>query len=514
MIVGAGPTGLTLACELARRNVAIRIIDHLPRFPVGSRAKGLQPRSLEVFDDIGIGEKVLKSGSNEIIFRRYSKDKLIGESGPDKSNLRTDTKYHHFFFIPQWQVEQLLREKLASFGITVELNTALESITQTGEYVVANILKDKTMESVQCSYLAGCDGGKSTVRKILNIDFHGETHEDERMLIGDVEVEGLVADAWHVWIHSQYGMSIALCPLPGTNSWQLQAAAIPDENGNIPEPTLENFRRIFQEQSGMPHVQLKNLTWQSLYRVNVRMADRFNIGRVFITGDAAHVHSVAGGLGMNTGIQDAYNLGWKIAAVFNNHANVTLLDTYEEERLPVAAWTLNMSSERQKIVVNSARQGQSGMETSASKDTTQLNINYRSSSLSVDLTGKKNALHAGDRAPDIIFSDEAAGYKLRLFDYYMGTNFIVLAFGKEYVNLLNDINELFKGKVSIYLVAGQQQKDLNVIDDRFNIIYNVYGNQDALFVIRPDGYIGLIAKQNDGKHVINYLEFFLGKPSN
>ena len=145
LIVGAGPTGLTLACELARRNVPVRIVDRLPEFPIGSRAKGLQPRSLEVFDDLGIAEKILKSGSNEVIFRRFSKDKLIGESGPDKNNLRTDSKYHHFFFIPQWRVEQILREKLAEYGITVELNTALESITQTSEYVVADIMRDKTI---------------------------------------------------------------------------------------------------------------------------------------------------------------------------------------------------------------------------------------------------------------------------------------------------------------------------------------------------------------------------------
>lgn len=357
---------------------------------------------------------------------------------------------------------------------------------------------------MQCSYLVGCDGGKSTVRKILDIDFHGETHEDERMLIGDVEVEGLVPDAWHVWLHPQYGMSIALCPLPGTTSWQLQAAAVPDEKGNIPEPTLENFQQIFLEQSNMPHVQLKKITWQSFYRVNVRMADRFNIERIFIAGDAAHVHSVAGGLGMNTGIQDAYNLGWKIAAVLNNHANATLLETYEEERLPVAAWTLNISSQRQKVVVNSARQGQGGMESSSSKDTTQLNINYRSSSLSIDLTDKKGVLQAGDRAPDVIFN------KMRLFDYYRGTNFIVLAFGDDYTDMLKDINEQFKGSVSAYLVSEKQHEELSVINDGSKVIYNAYGNQDALFVIRPDGYIGLISNQDDKNHVISYLGKFLG----
>ena len=375
LIVGAGPTGLMLACELARRKVAVRIIDRRSNFSNGSRAKGLQPRNLEVFDDLGIAEKVLQSGSNEIIFRHCSKNKMVGEAGPDNNNLCTDTKYHHFFFIPQWRVEELLREKLASFGVTVELNTDLENIIQTSKYVVAYMRKNKSVETLHCSNLVGCDGGKSTVRKILNIAFQGETHEDERMLVGDVEVDGLVPDAWHLWLHPQHGMSKALCSLPGTSKWQLQVAAIPGEKGIIPEPTLENFQLIFQEQANMSHVQLKNISWQSLYRVNVRMADKFGIDRVFIAGDAAHIHSVAGGLGMNTGTRDAYNLGSKLAAVTKNQANKTLMDTSEEERLPVTAWTLNISSERQKVVVNSARQGQGGMESSASKDTNQLTIN-------------------------------------------------------------------------------------------------------------------------------------------
>ncbi|HEU5164719.1 MAG TPA: FAD-dependent monooxygenase [Chitinophagaceae bacterium] len=375
LIVGAGPAGLMLACELARQKVAVRIIDRRPNFPNGSRATGLQPRNPEVLDDLGIAEKILQSGSNEIIFRHCRKNEMGGEAGPDNNNLCTDTKYHHFFFIPQWRVEELLREKLASFGVTVELNTDLENIIQTSKYVVAYMRKNKSVETLHCSNLVGCDGGKSTVRKILNMGFQCESHEDECMRTGDTEIDGLVPDAWHLWLHPQLGMSKALCSLPNTSKWQLQAATIPNEKGIITEPTLENFQQIFQEQSNMSHVQSKNISWQSLYRVNVHMRDKFGIDRIFITGDAAHVHSVTGGLGMNTGIRDAYNLGSKLASVIKNHANKTLMDTYEEERLPVAAWTLNISSERQKVVVSSARPGQGGMESSASKDTNQLTLN-------------------------------------------------------------------------------------------------------------------------------------------
>lgn len=491
LIVGAGPTGLTLACELARRNISFRIIDRLPEYPKGSRAKGLQPRSLEVFDDLGIAQKMSAAGNGDVTFRRYNGNQLLGDVKRDIFP-REDTRYIQGLMLPQWKVEEILREKLAEYDVSVELAAELIEFSQTDQAVTAVLKKTEAAEDVICDYLIGCDGGKSAVRKALGIKFEGETHEDEKMLVGDVEVEGLIPDAWHIWGHPKYGFGIALCPFRGTNSWQLQALAIPDEQGNIPEPTLETFNRLFQEWAQIPEVKLKNVTWQSVYRVNVRMAERYRVGRIFIAGDAAHAHSIAGGLGMNTGIQDAYNLGWKMAAVVQHEALPSLLDTYEEERLPIAAWTLNISSDRQKVMMESARQGDTGFENIATKDTTQLNLNYRYSSLSIDLTGNTGALQAGDRAPDAEFADGSW-----LFDLYRGPYFAVLVFGSA-ENMVNGIDEAFTGKVKAYQIT-----DKNVM--------TAFGNRDDLFVIRPDGYIGLIAKAGEIKEVIDYLNTFLAE---
>lgn len=486
LIVGAGPTGLTLACELARRNVNFRIIDRSPEFPKGSRAKGVQPRSLEVFDDLGLAQKMRVAGSDNVIFRRFNGNQWLGDVRREVFP-REDTRYIQGLLLPQWKVEELLREKLAEYNVTVELDVELTAFSQTDEAVTAVLKTPQSTGELLCDYLVGCDGGKSMVRKTLEIKFEGETHEDERALVGDVEVKGLTPDAWHIWVHPQAGFSVALCPFRCTNSWQIQAIAIPDEEGNIPKPNLETFNRIFQERARMPEVKLKNATWESLYRVNVRMAERYRAGRIFIARDAAHAHSIAGGLGMNTGIQDAYNLGWKLAAVVQHNSLSSLLDTYEEERLPIAAWTLNISSERQRVMAESAKPGSGGFENIATKDTTQLNLNYRYSSLSVDLTDREGTLQAGDRAPDAELEGGSG-----LFDLYRGTHFTVLGFGNAQA-AVEGLNETLAGKVKAHWIT-----DKNAA--------KAFGSTDKLFVIRPDGYIGLIAGSSEIEGVIDYLK--------
>jgi 2-polyprenyl-6-methoxyphenol hydroxylase-like FAD-dependent oxidoreductase len=495
LIIGAGPTGLTLACELAKRNVAFRIVERSPEYPRGSRAKGVQPRSLEILNELGIAHEAIGFGSLTLPFRRFKGNQALGDvQRPDFP--RPDTQFTRGLVIPQWKIEELLRAKLSSFGVVPELGTELLDFTRSETGVEAVLQKADGPETVSCDWLVACDGGKSNTRRALQIAFAGETHEDERMLVGDVEVDGLTPDAWHIWSHPVYGFGVALCPFAHTNTWQIQAIAVPDERGHLPEPTLETFNKVFQEMAQMPEVELKNSTWQSLYRVNVRMAEKYRVGRVFIAGDAAHAHSIAGGLGMNTGIQDAFNLGWKLAAVVQGSAEPALLDTYEEERLPIAAWTLNISSARQKAIMDSKDQNGGGMAGTATKDTTQLNLNYRYSSLSTDLltTSSPNAqqtrLRAGDRAPDAKLSDGTW-----LFDLHRGPQFTVFGIGQTAATL-QQVNDHFAGRVKTLLLTEKAAID-------------AFATPDALYVIRPDGYIGMIAGPGQETAVIDWLSRFL-----
>jgi 2-polyprenyl-6-methoxyphenol hydroxylase-like FAD-dependent oxidoreductase len=329
LIAGAGPTGLTLACDLARRGVPLRIIDKSPSYFAGSRGKGLQPRTLELLDDLGIVGEILANGRFHLPFRGYDGATVLGDLDMHEGrNPTPEVPYASSLIIPQFRVEEILRKYLASLGHQVELATELIDLEQDEETVTATLQRDGLPHKVTAQYVFAADGGRSFLRKHLNVGFEGETWKDERMLVGDVQVDILDRDHWHSWPKHKDGW-VALCPLPSTNSFQFQAQIPPDEPD---EPSLERFQQIIDERTNWPEIRLHDASWLSLYRANVRMVDRYRVGRVFLAGDAAHVHSPAGGQGMNTGMQDAYNLGWKLPAVLAG-APAALLDTYEEERL-------------------------------------------------------------------------------------------------------------------------------------------------------------------------------------
>jgi hypothetical protein len=229
---------------------------------------------------------------------------------------------------------------------------------------------------------------------------------------------------------------------------------------DVPELTLESVQKLLNHRSGRTDIRLHELSWISLYRVNVRRADRFRVDRIFLAGDAAHVHSSAGGQGLNTGVQDAYNLGWKLAAVLNG-ASPELLDTYEEERLPVAAQVLGLST---KLHQQNFRPS-----TRPPPTLHQLDISYRGSGLAVDERAAPGELRAGDRAPDALLPDGT-----RLFDVFRGPHFTLLALGHGAVSL----DESVRIQHAVAL-------------DGYDV------GEGQLVLVRPDGYIGVISSSPD-----------------
>jgi FAD binding domain len=242
-------------------------------------------------------------------------------------------------------------------------------------------------------------------------------------------------------------------------------------------------------------VRLHHLTWRSSYRVNVRMVDRLRVDRVFLAGDAAHVHPIAGGLGMNSGIQDAYNLGWKLGLVLDGHATPSLLDTYDEERLPIASWLLNITSELLDTVLAAIKQPGGGVDAVASSELTQLQLGYRWSRLSRDAASRSSGPRPGDRAPDAPCRDPFTGTPRRLFDLFRGPHFTLLGLGARSGTALGDLTSDI---VKPYLIGPG-----GLLDDTGHVA-RAYG-QDALILIRPDGYIGLIADAGDALAVTGYL---------
>jgi 2-polyprenyl-6-methoxyphenol hydroxylase-like FAD-dependent oxidoreductase len=387
VIAGAGPTGLTLAIELARRSISFRLIDAAEAELRASRGKGIQPRTLEVFEDLGIIAAILEAGMPYPSFCVHLGpfSLRLGPMGGHKQ-ATARVPYPNLWLIPQYRTGQILRERLAQLGGEVELGTAVERVAAGDRGVRVHL---STGEVVMAEYLIGCDGGHSAVRKALGFMLRGETLATEAAFVADVEVEGLDHTDWHVWPFAKGG-SIGLCPLPEVSLFQMMSSREPEEG-------IESVIKRVTEGD------VARIGWTSMYRPAVRMVDQLRAGRVFLAGDAAHIHPPTGGQGLNTGIQDAYNLGWKLAHVLRGGPE-SLLDTYEAERLPVAAAVLGLS--KQIYRTRSLKRGDA---------TNQLRLHYRTSPLSSG--NSLGRLNPGDRMPDVRLADGS-----RLFERMRGTH--------------------------------------------------------------------------------------------
>ena len=405
LIAGAGPTGLTLAIDLARRDIAVRLIDKATEFFNGSRGDGLQPRTLEVFDDLGVVDEVFRQGRSMPLMKIYLDGELFDERRmAEIAEPTPDVPYPNAWMLGQSRTEKILRDKLAEYGVQVELDTAIVGFTQDADSVTAEL---STGESLEVDYLVGADGGRSFVRKHLGIAFEGTTDESIRTLLGDVAADGLDHEYGYWFAGKDNPMSgIAMTPLAGGDQFQF-SAPLGDEDMDT---SIETLQGVVDRFAGPGVAKLRDLTWSTVWRPNVRLAERFQVGRVFIAGDAAHVHPPTGGQGLNTGVQDAYNLGWKLA-----DGREEVLATYETERRTNAARVLGISGELMQKHVDG---DESAME--RGENTRQLDVSYR------DLSDTR-AITSGDRGPDAPLVD-AEGNKLRLFDLFRGPHTTLLRF--------------------------------------------------------------------------------------
>lgn len=501
LIVGAGPAGLTLACDLARRGVACRVLEKAPRLFPGSRAKGLQPRTLEVFDDLGVIDEVLAAGAEFPSFRLYAGQHVVWERtllemlGSGAIERRPDAPYPLPWLLPQWRTDEILYERLVALGGLVEFETELIGFQPDGGGVTATVSRRGSAQDVRAEYLVGTDGGRSTVRKGLGVGFEGETFESERTLIGDVRVDGLDGVFCHMLTRDgDLDNRFSFWSLPNTGYYQFVASMATDE---APELTLGAVRDLLVERTGRTDLRLYDIRSISLYRVNARMAERFRVGRVLLAGDAAHVHSSAGGQGLNLSVQDAYNLGWKLAGVLGG-ASEALLDSYEAERFPAAAAVLGLSSALHRRSFLPPAQSQPG----SSPAITQLGLGYRGGPLSNEDRAAPGAVQAGDRAPDGVVRN-AEHDSLRLFDLFRGPHFTLLGFGRP--GRAEEFGQRYPGIVRARSVVDADTRQL-VDDGQVTATYDASG--DVLFLIRPDGYVGAVSESPAVIHA--YLRRVIG----
>jgi len=459
LIVGAGPTGLALGIDLARRGVAALVVERADTLFPGSRGKGIQPRTMEVFDDLGVLDAIREAGGGYPTQMIWQDGQRVGEHRMfDPAEASEDSPYTEPLMVPQWRTQEILFARLAELGGRVAFGREVVGLDQDEDGVTVRFGASAgpgAGDRLRARYVVAADGGRSTVRRALGVGMTGETVDPNPLLVADVRIAGLDRDHWHVFPPGGEGDGfLAICPLAGTEDFQV-VAQFPE--GTSVDLALDGIRKVVAARSHLAPEDVTEVRWASDLRPRAALADRFRAGRVFLAGDAAHIHSPAGGQGLNTSVQDAYNLGWKLGAVLRGEAPAALLDTYEEERRPVAAQMLGLST--------SVHRG----ETKRGEATRQLGLGYRESSLTAETRAAVDGIRAGDRTPD----GTVAG--VRLFDAFRGPHWTLLALGTK-------APETPTSPASVRIVEGPAPE--------------TYGT--GLFLVRPDGYVGWAGATSEG----------------
>ncbi|GGS05507.1 oxygenase [Streptomyces humidus] len=329
LVTGAGPVGLTAAHELARRGVRVRLVDRADGPAVTSRATATHARALEVYHQMGVLEDVLRLGRRVDKFTMHQRGRARARLDADFSRL--PTRFPFTLQIDQVLTEQVLRERVRDLGVKIEWGVGLEEAGSHDDHVSVTLRHaDGTAEKLSVPWLVGADGAHSTVRRALGIELVGENNET--WLTADAALDtDLPPDSLH-WMHTGKG-TILMVPFPEPGKWRL-LDTVDVDHADRPDVIAERFARKITRGTGRTTT-VRELTWVSVFTIRQRMIRTMRSGRCFLAGDAAHVHSPASGQGMNTGVQDAHNLAWKLAAVVHGRADDALLDSYSAERVPV-----------------------------------------------------------------------------------------------------------------------------------------------------------------------------------
>jgi 2-polyprenyl-6-methoxyphenol hydroxylase-like FAD-dependent oxidoreductase len=412
LISGGGPVGLTMANELVRCGISVRIVDKEAHRTDKSKALVLWPRTLELLRHGGYVEPFLEAGNIAHGAQLSDGKNVVARVKMDG----IDTIYPYALMIAQSETERVLEETLASRGVRVERSVSMESFAEKSAGHEAVLRKaDGTTETVQADWLLGCDGAHSTTRHALGFAFEGST-QDSDWYLADIHVTGLEpTDMLHIFWHRD-GI-LAFFPITA-GRWRVIADLGPATgSGHHPDPTMEEIQAMVAHR-GNPGIKLKDPVWLAAFRINERKVKDYGRGRVFLAGDAAHIHSPAGGQGMNTGMQDAFNLAWKLNLVIKGIAKPSLLDTYSTERSAVGEMVLRNADRMTEAaivrnpIIQSLRNSMVKFALSFPQighvmaDTlSELNIAYPDSPLSVAGTHHAYGAQPGQRWPESLAAD-------------------------------------------------------------------------------------------------------------
>ena len=511
--------------------MSVRLIEKRATPSVHSKAIGLQYRVSEVLARLGVVDRFVALGGSPTTVNIYAGDERLVQLRfvAPKAIAGREAFCPRAILIPQSQTESILIDYFRELGGAVEWQTELESYSQDSEHVVANVRREGAVETIESNWLVSCEGAHSVVRKQANIPFRGKSYP-LAFFMADVRMEGSLAHAEnHVWLHKDG--SLAALPLPAPQTWRLFVEVTSQVERLQQGITVEQIQQFIANRA--PQIDSRIVgepLWLSDFRINCRMVDRMHDGRVFLAGDAAHIHSPTGGQGITTGMQDAANLAWKLARV-SRGAPTGLLDTYNEERLPHAEEVLR-ETDRTTTILFAPNRGLRLLRDTVVLPVlrnpwfqrrmfgkfSQLHVHYRRSSLSRERRGRRwqsrGVIHAGDRAPDVAFTDARSGGSITLFKLMAPLRPVVLFNGIATSDQWRE--RLGRVAVDAYGVvpphSARHDAPSTQLIDRHGDFAALYGLRvNFLCLIRPDGHIGLVQIPPDEKSLEDYLAL-IGPP--
>ena len=534
IVVGAGPVGLMTAVELRRRGVEVRVIERQDARAPWAKAVGLQPRTLEIFDAVGVARNALNACitmRGQIVYRDGAEVGRLEPVVPDQIP-------YGFVSLPQYETERILADVLEPLGPVVERGSEFLGFTQDEAGVTATVDRDGVETIVRAEYLVGCDGAHSVVRKGLGLAFDGDAFPEEYML-ADVEVDWTMPAGYAIRAGAKTddgGDDLLVCiPLPGRNRYRMSMLVPPElstpkpkpgeiahglEGGKAPE--LHHIQAVLDRLSPQPTT-ASQMRWSSVFRVSHRLVDRYGEGRVFVAGDAAHIHPPTGAQGMNTGIHDAYNLGWKLALTVKGKAAPGLLESYDAERHPVGEEVVGRT-------VRAAREGVGAGETDPERVVlreAQLLVGYPDSPLvgdDADAGVTAAGPDPGLRAPDASgLSQDTVLNPIRWHEFLRHPHHTLLLWAAdaqawaECLPTLAEVDRRGVGLVrSVIAVPGDTTladvSGVTVRDSDGNLA-RAYGFGEtagpAAFLIRPDGYVSYRTAALDVDRLFDHLSLTL-----
>jgi 2-polyprenyl-6-methoxyphenol hydroxylase-like FAD-dependent oxidoreductase len=491
LVVGAGPTGLTLAAQLLARGIHARVIDKAEGPSPQSRALGIHARTMELLDTMGLADTFVDQGHRVRRLRMYAGQRNL----LDLDLARNGSRYGFTLHLPQSQTEALLRARVRKLGGTIEQRVELVRLAERGDAVDAT-LRDVTGREIEVSagYVVGCDGAHSRVRHEIGLPFDGQPYPQD-WLLADVALDGAGSDdAVHAFFRPN-GLPLVCIPMGGQR-WRLVMANAGDR-GRQP-PTFAEIQELVAERAPRP-IEISDPGWLASFRCHLRSTTSYRRGRVLLAGDAAHIHSPAGGQGMNTGMMDAHNLAWKLALVADGRAPDALLDTYGQERVPVASSVLGFTDKLTGLLTMRSRAKRAVRDTvipvvgrvpvvqrGAARKLSQLSVAYPRSPL-VQPDGHGRGPKPGDRFPDVDVRSERGPARLH---HLLGSGRHVLIVSGAGVR-----SALETAGVVCYA-------------ELVDVVGGDLGSGFAL--VRPDGILAARGSANDTHHIVDYLRRLCG----